>query len=130
MTIFETRRLDDAPVVLAPDGSVVRVLPALVGGSAAHFELAPGCTSRAVSHKAVEEVWYFLSGYGEFWRKLGSEEKTVSVEAGTCLTVPAGTAFQFRALGDEPLAAFGVTMPPWQDGEALDASGPWEPKLP
>jgi hypothetical protein len=39
----------------------------------------------------------------------------VAVGPGICVTIPAGTRFQFRTLGDAPLAAFGVTMPPWPD---------------
>jgi hypothetical protein len=34
--------------------------------------------------------------------------------------------FQFRADGDGPLAAVGVTMPPWPgDHEAYHVPGPW-----
>ena len=33
---------------------------------------------------------------------------------------------QVRALGDEPLTAFGVTMPPWPDeGDAVLVEGQW-----
>ncbi len=54
----------------------------------------------------------------------------VDVEAGTCLTIPVGTAFQFRAEGPAPLAAVGVTMPPWPgDGEAVRTDGPWAPTV-
>ena len=41
MTGFHTKRLPTAPDVVAPDGSDVRILLALNGGSMAHFELAP-----------------------------------------------------------------------------------------
>jgi mannose-6-phosphate isomerase-like protein (cupin superfamily) len=94
----------------------------------AHFQLAPGRTSVAVAHRTVEEIWFFLSGRGEMWRLLGNHEEVVPVDAGVCLTIPVGTHFQFRALGDEPLAAVGVTMPPWPgDGEADPVSGKWPP---
>jgi mannose-6-phosphate isomerase-like protein (cupin superfamily) len=34
------------------------------GGSMAHFELAAGKTSRSVTHRTVDEIWYFLEGLG------------------------------------------------------------------
>jgi mannose-6-phosphate isomerase-like protein (cupin superfamily)/SAM-dependent methyltransferase len=90
----------------------------------AHFELPPGHTSAAVSHRTVEEIWFLLSGRGEIWRSTDGHEDVVAVEAGTCLTIPLGTRFQFRSFGDEPLAAIGVTMPPWPgDGEATVVEG-------
>jgi mannose-6-phosphate isomerase-like protein (cupin superfamily) len=96
----------------------------------AHFELAPGQTSVAVAHHSVAEIWYFLSGRGEFWRKYGDQAEVAPVEPGVCLTIPVGTHFQFRSLGDEPLAALGVTMPPWPGaGEAYQVEGKWEPTL-
>lgn len=127
---FDTRRLPVAPDAVATDGSDVRVLLALPAGSMAHFELAPGQTSTAVAHRTVEEVWFFLGGRGEMWRAQGGREETVPVDAGVCVTIPLGTRFQFRALGAEPLAAVGVTMPPWPgDGEAYVVEGRWAPTV-
>ena len=126
MTDFETTRLPRLADVVAPDGSDVRVLLALGGGSMAHFTLAPGQTSRAVTHRTVEEIWYVVSGRGEMWRKSAVREAIEPLEPGVCLTIPVGTHFQFRALGAEPLTAVAVTMPPWPgDGEAIDVAGPW-----
>ncbi len=110
---FQTMRLPPGPTTQAPDGSDVRVLLSLEGGSMAHFELRPGATSEAVRHRTVAEVWYVLAGRGEMWRELDGRSLTVGLVPGTCLTIPAGTRFQFRALGDEPLQVVGVTMPPW-----------------
>jgi mannose-6-phosphate isomerase-like protein (cupin superfamily) len=60
------------------------------------------------------------------WRKLGDEERVDHVEHGVCLTIPLGTHFQFRSIGPEPLAAIGVTMPPWPgDTEAYRVEGKW-----
>ena len=127
MKKFETKALSVKPDVLAPDGSDVRILLGLQGGGMAHFELAPGLTSAAVAHRTVEEIWYFVSGRGELWRLQGDCEETVAVEPGVCLTIPRGTRFQFRSFGPDPLAAIGVTMPPWPgEGEAMLVEGKWQ----
>lgn len=123
---FDTRPLPARPDAVAPDGSHVRVLARMGRGSAAHFELTPGTTSIAVAHRSVDEIWYFLTGRGQMWRKNATQEAIVPVGPGICITIPAGTSFQFRALGAEPLTAFGVTMPPWPDeGDATPVEGRW-----
>ena len=103
MVAFATKRIPIAPDAVAPDGSNVRVLLDLARGGVAHFELEPGQTSRAVIHRTVEEIWYFLSGQGQMWRAQDGRSETVDVSAGVCLTIPLGTQFQFRAAGEEPL---------------------------
>jgi len=109
----DTRILADAPVVPAPDGSSVRPLCQLDGqGSFAHFQLAPGQVSKAVSHATVQEIWFVVAGSGEMWRRHASGESTVRLEPGVCLTIPLGTTFQFRASA-AGLEAVAVTMPPW-----------------
>ena len=133
MKKFETKRLPMAPDAVAPDGSDVRILLRLAGGSMAHFELGPGQTSTAVTHRTVEEIWYFLSGRGEMWRKLNGQEEVVPVEPGVCLTIPVGTHFQFRSFGHAALEAIGITMPPWPEDDADEAifvRGKWEPTAP
>jgi mannose-6-phosphate isomerase-like protein (cupin superfamily) len=97
--MFCAKFLPEHPDVIAPDGSAVRVLLSLKGGSMAHFQLAAGRTSFPVAHRTVEEIWYFLEGLGVMWRKLGDQEETVRVEAGVCITIPCDTHFQFRSLG-------------------------------
>jgi mannose-6-phosphate isomerase-like protein (cupin superfamily) len=127
---FETARLPVRPSDIAPDGTDVRVLLKLAGGSFAHFELAPGRISNAVTHRTIEEIWYFIGGRGEMWRKRGDQEEVVPVEAGTCATIPLGTHFQFRSYGYEPLVLVVVTMPPWPGGdEAYQVKGKWEPTI-
>jgi mannose-6-phosphate isomerase-like protein (cupin superfamily) len=113
MTSFDTKRLPLAVTEVAPDGSDVRLLLGLTGGVMAHYQLAPGKVSVAVANQTVEEIWFFLSGRGEMWRRQTDREEIVAVEAGVCITIPFGTQFQFRSLGDEPLQAIGVVMPPW-----------------
>ena len=126
MSGFQTKRLPEEPTATTPDGSAVRVLLELEGGSMAHFELPPEEASIAVAHRTVEEIWYVLRGRGEMWRKLGEQEEVVALEPGVCLTLPLGTHFQFRAVGEEPLAAIGVTMPPWPgEGEAYRVASKW-----
>jgi len=128
--MFATKHLFEQPVVIAPDGSDVRVLLQLADGGMAHFELAPGQTSKAVVHRTVKEIWYFLSGRGQMWRQHNGQAQVVDVGPGVCLTIPLGTRFQFRSLGDEPLAAIGVTMPPWPgDDEAIVVAGEWQPTV-
>ena len=128
MSTFDTKRLPVARDAIAPDGSNVRILLGLKGGGLAHFELGPGETSIAVSHRTVEEIWFVLSGRGEMWRKQGDREQIVPIESGVSLTIPLGTQFQFRSLGDEPLAAIGLTMPPWPgENEAVQVQGIWTP---
>lgn len=125
---IETKRLPADPDARAPDGSAVRRLLQLDGGSLAQFQLAPVETSRAVAHRTVEELWYFLEGRGEMWRKLNDEETVVPVASGVCLSIPVGCHFQFRALGEAPLAAVGVTLPPWPgEDEAYPVHGKWTP---
>jgi mannose-6-phosphate isomerase-like protein (cupin superfamily) len=127
---FDTVRLPTGCDDIAPDGSCVRVLLQLSRGGMAHFELGAGRVSRAVAHHRVEEIWYILSGRGEMWRRRGDRQETVPLAAGTCLSIPAGTQFQFRSSGDGPLSAVAVTMPPWPGpDEAYGVSGEWPPDL-
>ena len=58
------------------------------------------------------------------WRKQGDRSEIVDLDAGTCISIPLGTDFQFRALGFEPLAAIGLTMPNWPGAdEAIQVEG-------
>lgn len=123
---FDTMRLPAAPDVVAPDGSDVRVLLHLAGGSMAHFDLAAGRTSQAVTHESVAEIWYILQGSGQMWRRQDGREEVADLGPGTCLSIPAGTQFQFRSTGRTSLAAVAVTMPPWPgEDEARQVPGAW-----
>ena len=131
MTAFRSMRLPKARDVVATDGSDVRILLGLAGGTMAHFQLAPGATSSAVTHRTVEEIWFFLSGRGEMWLKQEGREEIVPLERDVCLAIPLGTDFQYRSFGVEPLAAVSITMPPWPgDGEAVVVRGKWDPTDP
>ncbi len=127
MPSFASMRLPENPTVVAPDGSDVRVLLALGGGSMAHFELTASVVSDAVTHRTVEEIWYVLAGRGQMWRKQGGFEEIVDLVPGLCLSIPQGTHFQFRAAADSPVSAVGITMPPWPGmDEAVPVQGPWQ----
>lgn len=131
MVEFETKCLPATRDAIAPDGSDVRILLGLGGGGLAHFALAQGEISAAVTHRTVEEIWFFLSGCGEMWRKQNRKEAVVQVYSGVCLTIPLGTHFQFRSFGPESLTAIGVTMPPWPgECEAYVVEGKWEATVP
>ena len=127
---FETKRISSAPDTIAPDGSEVRVLCGLTRGGLAVFSLPPKATSKAVAHRTVEEIWYFLSGYGRMWRLLGDNDEIIDVGPGISITIPTGTYFQFRCDGLEPLTAIGTTMPPWPgENEAYLVEGQWTPTV-
>jgi mannose-6-phosphate isomerase-like protein (cupin superfamily) len=104
----------------------VRILVATPRGSMAHFTLGPGQVARAVAHRTVEEIWYFLAGKGRMWRCSGEREEVTEVVPGLSLTIPLGTRFQLRNDGEAPLAAVAVTMPPWPgEDEAYVIEGRW-----
>ena len=125
-----TMTLPSVHDVLAPDGSEVRILLSLAGGSMAHFLLPAGQVSRAIRHRTVDEIWYVLSGVGEMWRSADGHEEITPLSFGTCLTIPAGSIFQFRVTGNESLAVVAITMPPWPgDGEAEMVEGKWTPAV-
>jgi mannose-6-phosphate isomerase-like protein (cupin superfamily) len=125
MPAFDTKMLPAACDVLAPDGSQVRLLLSLAGGSMAHFTLPPGEVSRAVTHRTVEEICYVVGGHGEMWRSQDGHAEVTALAPGVCLTLPAGTAFQFRA-GAQAFSAVAITMPPWPGAdEAVFVEGAW-----
>ena len=78
--------------------------------------LGPGGVTRPVRHRTVEGIWYVISGAGEVW----IDNALRQIEAGSSVIIPAGAAFQFRTLGDEPLRFLCFTSPPWPgDDEAI-----------
>jgi mannose-6-phosphate isomerase-like protein (cupin superfamily) len=92
-----------------------------------HCTLPIDATSHALYHQTVEEVWYFLQGKGQVWRKKGAQEEITDVAPGICLAIEPGTHFQFRNLGNQELTFIIVTMPPWPgEHEAVHVQGHWE----
>src|SRR5215212_4324173 len=100
---WNTTVASQSPDVIAPDGSEIRFLVQVSGGSTVHCTLPPGCVTQAVRHRTVEETWYFLTGHGQVWRKSDDGEQTVDVYPGLALSIPLGTDFQFRAGKTESL---------------------------
>ncbi len=123
---FETKSLSDEPDHLAPDGSEIRVLVSTGKAGLAHIRLAPGAVTIAVAHRTIDELWYVLAGQGRIWRRMGEQESIVDVGPGDSISLPLGTAFQFRAEGDEPFEAVTATTPPWPGSdEAFPVQGIW-----
>lgn len=124
---FETRSLAAEPDHIAPDGSEIRVLAATAHVGLAHIRLAPGAVSIAVAHRTVDELWYVTAGVGRIWRKSGEQEEIVAVKPGDSISIPLGTAFQFRADGDRPFEAITTTVPPWPGSDEAYpvAAGAW-----
>ena len=124
---MDTRKLPCEYTVLAPDGSEIRELVSVTGGSMVHCTLPRGGTSLAVTHRTVEEVWYFIKGQGQVWRQSETTEFVVDVHPGVSLTIETGTCFQFRNTGDEDLCFIIVTMPSWPgEQEAVRVADYWE----
>ncbi len=120
-------RLAEGRTVVAPDGSRIRELVAVAGGSMVHCTLPKGAVSMAVAHATVDEVWYCLAGKGEVWRRREDVESVVDVEPGVSLSIECGTHFQFRSTGNQDLQLVIVTMPPWPGAEeARRVSDHWE----
>ena len=127
---YETKTLGEGVDATAPDGTAVRLLLSLAGGSMAHFELPAGAVSHAITHRTVEEIWFVVSGRGAIWRHQGGVESIDPLGPGTSLTIPLGAAFQFRAEAGSALAFVAITMPPWPGiDEAVSAQGPWAPTV-
>lgn len=114
---MRTVRLADGRTVVAPDGSQIRELVAVAGGSMVHCALPKGAVSMAVVHATVDEVWYCLAGKGQVWRRREDAESVIDVEPGVSLNIECGTHFQFRSTGDEDLSLVIVTLPPWPGAE-------------
>jgi mannose-6-phosphate isomerase-like protein (cupin superfamily) len=115
---------------IAPDGSQVRLLVRLRSGSMAPLRAWPRGSVRPTQHRTVSEAWYIVQGLGRMWRRQDGTERDIDLRVGTAPTIPVGVAFQFRNTGREPLAAVGVTMPPWPgEDEAMEVAGPWAPQL-
>jgi mannose-6-phosphate isomerase-like protein (cupin superfamily) len=125
--MLASKRISSAPDAIAPDGSEVRILCGTARGGMAMFSLPPKAVSKAIVHRTIDEVWYFVSGYGRMWRKLDDQEVVEDVGPGCSIAIPVGARFQFRSDSLEPLVVVATTMPPWPGmEEAVFVQGVWE----
>ena len=123
---FVTKMFADEPDAFAPDTSEIRLLARTTRGSMAHGTLPPGGVSLAVRHRTVEEIWYVVGGRAQIWRMQEKHEEIVDAGLGTSLSIPRGTHFQFRTVGDEPFQFIMCTMPPWPGAdEAVRVQDHW-----
>jgi len=95
---FQTGHIPSSHVK-TPDGSGIRIFHEVKGGRLSECTLAPGLTSSSISHRSVEEKWFFTEGSGLVWRQQGYMKETVKVGTGVPLTIPKHTKFQFRNTG-------------------------------
>lgn len=129
MEDFLTKQIPDGLDGKAPDGSEIRLLTRTKRGNTVHFLIQSGFTSKATTHKTIDELWFFINGKGEVWRKNtdnGLEEIT-AVKPGISISNPLGTHFQFRNTGKENLNFIIVAIPPRPgDYEAMEVKGKWQ----
>jgi mannose-6-phosphate isomerase-like protein (cupin superfamily) len=72
----------------------------------------------------VEEIWFVLAGHGQIWRQ--GRDDPLDLHPGRCVTLPTGTAFQFRAARSSALEILVGTFPEWPGpNEAESADGIW-----
>jgi mannose-6-phosphate isomerase-like protein (cupin superfamily) len=124
---LEITELSPQPTYLAPDGSEIRVLTGGRTAGLAHCTLPPGSVTTPVRHRQVEELWFFLNGHGEVWRRYNQDECVTRVSRGTSLAIPPGAHFQFRNTSTAPLEFVIATIPPWPGPEeAVPVEGLWK----
>jgi mannose-6-phosphate isomerase-like protein (cupin superfamily) len=127
MQELKTKEISEKSNYIAPDGSEIRSLCSTQRGGLCHCTLPVGMTSHAVRHQTVEEIWFFLEGKGQVWRKLEDQEERLEVHPGISLTIPVGAHFQFRNTGENSLRFVIVTMPPWPgEKEAVRVQDYWK----
>ena len=132
MLPFDLNDLPEEPDAIAPDGSEIRFLKQWGDTvSIVHCTLPVGMVSAPVHHKTIEEMWFFVGGEGEVWRKDPDSPQNASIEkvsAGKFLTIPTRAHFQFKNTGDEPLTFVIATLPAWpgDDEAVLVDEGGWQ----
>jgi len=118
--------LSDSFDAKSPAGADIRFLMDGPTGNMIHSTVPAGQINRATRHKSVSEFWFVLEGRGQIWRSDGQNTCTVDLVPGVSIDIPAGTAFQYRCDGAEPLTFICISMPPWPgDDEAAYVDGAW-----
>ena len=122
--------LSAEPDAKSPAGADIRFIMDGPLANMIHSTVPPGQINRAAVHATGSEFWHILSGEGDIWRHDTEGERITPLRAGTSIDIPAGTAFQYRCTGDEPLRFICITMPPWPgDHEATFLQGAWAPSI-
>ena len=69
-----------------------------------------------------------LEGNGELW--LSDKGETINLIPNTCITIPRGTSFQFKNIGEKDLKFLGVTIPVWRGpDEVCNVEGKWKSNI-
>jgi mannose-6-phosphate isomerase-like protein (cupin superfamily) len=103
---------------VAPDRSKIWTLGEEEAGGLALCTLPPGGISAPVFHRDIEEIWYVLGGGGVLSRRRRDGEPAQDpLAVGTCVDIPKGVTFQFRA-GNAGLRMLLLTMPKWPGDDA------------
>jgi mannose-6-phosphate isomerase-like protein (cupin superfamily) len=106
----------------APDGSYIWKLPDVRHAGLCKCVLPAGHISSAKRHKTVDEIWHFVSGSGQLWRKRDGEKEIITdIESELSVTIPVGTHFQFKNIGDTDLVVLIVTSPIWPGEEEAES---------
>ena len=128
---MQTRAFPSSPDARSPAGAEIRYLMEGDTGGMIHSTVPPGQVNRATVHATVSEFWHVLSGEGQIWRRDSSGEEVTVLRSGVSIDIPAGTAFQYRCTGGDPLEFLCISMPRWPgDHEATVIDGPWKPNAP
>jgi mannose-6-phosphate isomerase-like protein (cupin superfamily) len=106
----------------APDGSYIWKLPDVRHAGLCKCVLPAGHISSAKRHKTVDEIWHFVSGSGQLWRKRDGEKEIITdIESELSVTIPVGTHFQFKNIGDTDLVVLIVTSTIWPGEEEAES---------
>jgi mannose-6-phosphate isomerase-like protein (cupin superfamily) len=128
---WKIKQLSKDPDNIAVDAAEVRKVFAPGKASMVHCILPPKVVSVPIRNLGIDEIWYFIDGQGEIWLKEEDEAKgeMKKLSPGSCLTIPMGVHFQYRALGEDPMTFLCVTMPPFQSREENneEVEAHWEP---
>jgi mannose-6-phosphate isomerase-like protein (cupin superfamily) len=127
---MKTTTLPERPDARSPAGAEIRFVMDGETGNMIHSTVPAFQVNRATVHATVHEFWHVLEGHGEIWRDDGSESLVTSLEPGTSIDIPPGTAFQYRNVADVDLKFICIDMPPWPgDSEATFVEGRWRPTV-
>ena len=122
---FATKTLAAIADATAPDGTAVRLLLALAGGSMAHFELPAGAVSHAVTHRTVEELWYVVCRPRALFGAVSDGAERIEALAPGIAVDHSRSGRRSSSAPRRPRRSpfVAITMPPWP-GMRRGAAGP------